>query len=164
MSGLLARLTWRSAGVGLVVIALLAVALWRGLVWWHLDEESSDRGDAVAVARAEVDGLISITDATSQADIDQLLKRATSGFRSDLDKQSKDLRAQLSKNKVSATGDVVSAGLVSLKDDKASVIVAAAGTVKNKSSKKAQPRNYRLRVELEKVGGTWLVSGLEFVS
>ena len=42
--------------------------------------------------------------------------------------------------------------------------VAARGTVRNKTSKKAQPRSYRLQVDLERVSGRWLVSGLEFVA
>ena len=58
----------------------------------------------------------------------------------------------------------LAAGVVKLADEQATVIVAAAGTVKNKSTKKAEPRNYRLQVDLQEVDERWLVSGLEFVS
>jgi hypothetical protein len=44
------------------------------------------------------------------------------------------------------------------------VIVAAAGTVENSGTNAAEPRNYRLRVDLQKDGDRWLVSGLEFVA
>jgi Mce-associated membrane protein len=155
---------WREIAAGVALAALLAVTGWRGYTWWHLDHQQSDRASAISVASAEVTSLISINASTSQADIDTLLSRATSDFKSQLGKQSAKLRAALSSNKVSATGSVISAGLVSYGDDKASVIVAATGTVKNKSTAQAQPRNYRLAVSLQKTGGAWLVSGLELVS
>lgn len=155
---------WRAIAAGVGLVALLAVTGWRGYTWWHLDQQQSDRASAISVASAEVTGLISINASTSQADIDTLLSRATADFKSQLGKQSTKLRAALSSNKVSATGSVISAGLVSYGDDKASVIVAAAGTVKNKSTAQAQPRNYRVQVTLQKTNGTWLVSELELVS
>lgn len=155
---------WREIAAGLALAAMLAAAGWRGYAWWHLDRQQNDRQVAVAVASAEVTGLISISASTSQTDIDKLLSRATADFKSQLDKQSTNLREALSSNDVSATGSVVSAGIASYGDDKASVIVAAAGTVKNKSTAKAQPRNYRVQVTLRKTDGTWLVSGLELVS
>ncbi|HWU22860.1 MAG TPA: hypothetical protein VN088_15095 [Nocardioides sp.] len=155
---------WREIAVGVIAVALLATAGWRGYAWWHLDRQQHDRSAAIVVASAEVTGLISINASTSQADIDTLLSRATADFRSQLGKQSERLRKALSSNKVSATGAVVSAGIASYGDGRATVIVAAAGTVKNKSTATAQPRNYRLQVSLQKTGGTWLVSGLELVS
>ncbi|GAB2977578.1 hypothetical protein [Nocardioides montaniterrae] len=150
--------------LGVLVVALLAAAAWRGYVWWHLDGQESDRRAAVSVASTEVTGLISINASSSQADIDTLLSRATADFRSQLGKQSEALRHALSSNDVAATGSVVSAGIASYGDDSATVIVAAAGTVKNKRTTKAQPRNYRLQVSLQKNDGAWLVSGLELVS
>ncbi|HWU21722.1 MAG TPA: hypothetical protein VN088_09355, partial [Nocardioides sp.] len=160
----LVRRSRREIAAGVIAFALLAVTAWRGYVWWHLDRQQHDRTAAISVASAEVTGLISINASTSQADIDTLLGRATADFKSQLGKQSERLRRALDSNKVAATGSVVSAGIASYGDDRATVIVAAAGTVKNKSTAAAQPRNYRLQVSLQKTGGTWLVSGLELVS
>ncbi|WP_460844926.1 hypothetical protein [Nocardioides ultimimeridianus] len=155
---------WRETAAGVVAVALLAIAGWRGYAWWHLDRQQDDRAAAITVASAEVTGLISINASTSQADIDTLLGRATADFKAQLGKQSERLRKALDSNKVSATGSVVSAGIASYGDDRATVIVAAAGTVRNRSTAAAQPRNYRLQVSLQKTDGTWLVSGLELVS
>jgi Mce-associated membrane protein len=59
---------------------------------------------------------------------------------------------------------VVSTGVVKFEGGSATVIVAAVGTVKNKDATDAEPRNYRLRVDLRESHGRWLVSGLEFVA
>ena len=70
----------------------------------------------------------------------------------------------MARNKVTATGKVLSTGVVKLEDGRATVIVAAAGTVENAKTTEAEPRNYRLRVDLQQDGDRWLVSGLEFVA
>ncbi|GAB3854008.1 hypothetical protein GCM10028801_07410 [Nocardioides maradonensis] len=155
---------WRELTLGVLAVALLAVAAWRGSTWWHLEQQQSDRASAISVASAEVTGLTSLSAGSSEADIDALLARATAGFKSDLGKQSETLKNGLTKNHVTANSSVVSAGITSYGDDRATVIVAAAGTVKNRSTTQAQPRNYRVQVSLQKTGGTWLVSGLELVS
>jgi hypothetical protein len=42
--------------------------------------------------------------------------------------------------------------------------VAATGTVSNARTAGPENRDYRVRVEMRKVGGRWLVAGLEFVA
>jgi Mce-associated membrane protein len=148
-----------------VVFAVLAlVAVERGLAWHEQRQRVSDESSAAAAATAEVERLISVSGATSDEDLDKLLDGATAGFRSELETQADGLRKSLKDNKVTATGEVVSAGVTKLEAGRATVIVAAAGTVKNAKTPKAEPRNYRLRVDLEQSGDRWLVSGLEFVA
>ncbi|TWG91557.1 Mce-associated membrane protein [Nocardioides sp. J9] len=145
-------------------LVLLGLSVERGLAWSDERQRASDAEEVVAAASAEVAGLVDISSSTSEADLDALLDGATAGFRTELEAQAEQLRKALVDNKVTATGEVVSAGVVELGEDRATVIVAAAGSVRNKSTKKAEPRNYRLRVELSEVDEKWLVSGLEFVS
>lgn len=156
--------SWRSGLFALLVGLLLVVAGERAWAWNDHRQHVSDQSAAAAAASAEVERLIGVSSATSQEDLDELLDGATAGFRSELEAQADGLRKALTDNKVTATGDVVSAGVVKLHGGRATVIVAAAGTVKNTKTPKAEPRNYRLRVDLEQSGDRWLVSGLEFVS
>lgn len=164
MKGLAALLTWRSGAVILVVAALLAFSGERAMAWQSERARVSDEKAASAAATTEVVGLIDISGSTSKADMDVLLDGATAGFRSELEAQADRLQKALADNAVTATGEAVSTGVVKLADDRATVIVAAVGTVQNKSTKKAEPRNYRLKVDLQKTNDTWLVSGLEFVA
>lgn len=164
LTSLTSRMTWRSSAVILVVAALLAFSAERGLAWQDERSRVSDEKAASAAATAEVEGLIDISGSTSEADMDQLLEGATAGFRNELEAQAERLKKALSDNAVKATGEAVSTGVAKLDDDRATVIVAAVGTVANKKTKAAEPRNYRLQVDLQKTDGTWLVSGLEFVA
>lgn len=158
------RMTWRSGAVVLAVALLVAFSAQRALAWQDERSRVSDEKAASAAATAEVEGLIDISGSTSEADMDRLLEGATAGFRSELEAQAERLKKALSDNAVKATGEAVSTGVAKLDDDRATVIVAAVGTVANKKTKAAEPRNYRLQVDLQKTDGTWLVSGLEFVA
>ena len=163
----LARLrgvSWQTGLLALVVVTLLAVAGERGLAWQDERQRATDQKAAAAAATAEVEGLIQVSGATSEEDLDKLLDGATAEFRAELEAQADRLRKALSKNKVTATGEVISTGVVKLEDGRATVIVAAAGTVENTKTAEAEPRNYRLRVDLQKDEDRWLVSGLEFVA
>lgn len=158
------RLTWRSGAVVLVAVALLLVTGQRALAWQDERAQAADAKDAIAAATAEVEGLVDISSATSGADMEELLDGATAGFRAELEAQADRLQQALTDNAVRASGAVVSAGLVKLAGNRATVIVAAAGSVQNKQTTAAEPRNYRLTVDLQRVKGNWLVSGLEFVA
>jgi hypothetical protein len=159
-----ARLSGQVVAAVVVTLALLALAAQQLLSWRDERQRTADAGDATAAAAAEVVGLIGISSATSGKDIDALLDGATADFRSDLADQAERLRVELARNQVSATGKVVSTGVLKLEDGKATVIVAATGTVSNKLAVKPEPRSYRLRVDLVETRGHWLVSGLEFVA
>lgn len=157
-------LSWQSGLASLAVGALLILGGERGLDWQDQRQRVIDEKAAVAAATVEVSGLIAISGATSDENLASLLDGATAGFRSELEAQADGLRKALKANKVTATGDVVSAGVVKLDEGRATVIVAATGTVTNKKTAEAEPRNYRLRVDLQEQGDRWLVAGLEFVA
>lgn len=158
------RPSWSALAVTLLLAALAGVTAERGLAW--RDEHQTVRAGeaATAAARAEVARLITISDTGSEATLEELLDGATAGFRTELERRADQLRKALADSKVTATGDIVSSGLVQLDDDRATVIVAAEGTVRNATTDADQPRSYRLSVDLQRVDHAWLVSGLEFVS
>lgn len=160
----LRRPSWSALTVALVLVALLGVTAQRGLAW--RDEHQTTRAGeaAAAAARAEVERLITISDTGSEATLEKLLDGATADFRAELERRATQLRKALADSKVTATGDIVSSGVVKLDDERATVIVAAEGTVRNATSDADQPRSYRLSVDLQRVDDAWLVSGLEFVA
>jgi Mce-associated membrane protein len=159
-----ARFSWPLGAALVVTIGLLAFAGQRALAWHDEQQRAIDAKDATAAAAAEVEGLIDVSSRTLDANIATLLDGATADFRSELESQTDRLRKELNDKAVIATGEVVSAGVVKLDHGRATVIVAATGTVKNEQTTDADPRNYRLRVDLRQDGDRWLVSGLEFVA
>ena len=58
---------------------------------------------------------------------------------------------------------VLRAGLVSGDSDSAVVLVAVDATVSNVKAPQGRPAHYRIKVDLAKEEGRWLVSKLEFV-
>jgi Mce-associated membrane protein len=156
-----------------VLTVLLGVAVIAALVVYGCERYSSandadalaaDRQHAVLAARTEVLALTTVSAQSSQADIKRLLAGATPEFRDQFQQQAKAFVTALKEANVTSTGSIASAGIESMKAGTAVVLVAASGTVKNKNTDKPEPRNYRLRVTLQKSGGTWLVSGMDFVA
>ncbi|MEH3034794.1 MAG: hypothetical protein PGN07_12430 [Aeromicrobium erythreum] len=151
----------------LVVVLLVGLLVVGGLQVQRLATATSDvdRGrDAVAAAERQVLALVRVDAASSDADIARIGAGTTSDFKSQFRSQATAFRAALKANKVVSTGSVDSAGLTALSGRSATVLVASSGTVKNARSEKPQPRSYRFKVSLREVDGSWLVSGMEFVS
>lgn len=155
--------TGAAAIIGLVAAGALGLGTRSALELRDADAEQSGRDAAVAAASQQVVGLITVSDQTTQDDLDALREGATSDFAAELEEQSAALRKALQQQKVVSTGTVASAGVVSWSPEKARVIVAAVGEVKNAGSAGA-PRAYRLQVDLRNVEGRWLVSDMEFVA
>lgn len=149
----------------LAVAAVLALALagWRGWAW-HDATADQRRTDAVAdVASQQVTRLISISASTSDRTFDDLVDGATSNFRDELRGQASRIRGALDDNDVQASGVVLSAGVSDVSSSRATVLVAAEGTVANKGTAGAESRSYRVKVDVQRTDDRWLVSGLEFV-
>lgn len=157
------RALWTTLAI-VLVLTTGVVAGERGLAWRDARQREDAREAAVRAAKAEVVGLISISAATTQKDIEALIDGATDSFRDDLRAQADRLREEVRTNRVEATGEVVSAAVVDLKGDEATLLLAARGTVSNRQAREPEPRSYRLQVSVKEVEGRWLVSALTFVA
>lgn len=153
-----------SVALGFLAAAGLAAGVWQGLDW-HRDRDTlHQRQAAIDAASAEVTHLISVSGSASTADLAQLRAGATSAFAAELAAEASNLTAQLRAHDVVARGSVTSAGVGQSAADHSTVFIAASGTVSNTSSSSAQTRLYRFKVDMQRVGDQWLVSGLEFVA
>ena len=123
---------------------------------------SVDGQAAVDAARQEALNLISY----SQANFDKDYARSLAGTTGDLQTQLKSSEATtksaLTKGKFDLTGQITAAGLVSVQGPTAVVLVSSNGYQKV-GSKSTLVANNRLQLTMTKVGGTWLISGLESV-
>ncbi|MCW2751418.1 MAG: hypothetical protein JWR83_2528 [Aeromicrobium sp.] len=148
----------------LVLVASVAFGVDKAIDVRRQGHTASGGDAAVAAARKEVLALTTISANSTNQDINRILGGASKEFRAQFQDQATTFRKALSDGQVTSTGKIASAGLASFTGSKAQVLVAASGTVKNKTTTSAQPRNYRLKVSLVKSGGDWLVSGMDFVS
>lgn len=148
------------------LLALVALLAW-GIVMgsdvrqaWNVRD---NREAAVEAASNEVLALTKVSSTTSDQAIKRIVEGATKDFRDQFESQASGFHAALRDSNVESTGSIAAAGLVSIGKSEAEVLVAATGTVSNEKNQRPTPRNYRLTVDLEKVEGKWLVSGMDFV-
>jgi Mce-associated membrane protein len=153
-------------------LLLLAVAVVGGVLTWQAkaqdDRTSSQQeayGQVMAAARQEAEAFINIRYDDAQRSMDAVAQGATGKFKEQYASSTDGMETVLKQNKSVMQGRVVWTGVVSLDQDSATVLAATTGSVANVSTK-SQPvaRNFRLQIQLVKVGGRWLTSDLQWVS
>ena len=155
-----------------VALVLLAAAVVGGVATWqakrHDDRTATQQeayGQVMAAARKQAEAFINIRYDDAQQSMDAVAAGATGKFKDQYASSSKGMITVLKQNKSVMDGRVVWTGVVSLDQDSATVLAATTGTVANVStSNRPVARNFRLQLQLVKVGGRWLTSDLQWVS
>ena len=156
----------------LATLVLFAVAVIGGVVAWnakrHDDRTAAQQeeyGQVMAAARKQAEAFINIRYDDAQRSMDAVAAGATGKFKDQYASSSDGMVSVLKENRSVMKGRVVWTGVVSLDQDSATVLAATTGTVANVSTHN-QPvaRNFRLQLQLVKVGGRWLTSDLQWVS
>jgi Mce-associated membrane protein len=153
-----------AVAVGAVVLLLIGLGVQQRVSEHDLHSHASQERAAAAAAKTKVLALTTLSASSTDRDIARLLKGVTPSFRAQFQDQAQAFRQALISQKVESTGVVNSVGVSSLKGKRATVIVAAVGTVTNARSPKPQQRAYRLKLEMRRVGSAWLVNAMEFVA
>lgn len=107
--------------------------------------------------------LMSVSAATVDADVAKVLAGSTGAFHDDFEQQSEEFKKVTRESNVTTTANVKEAGLERFSSDSADVLVAATTTVSNSAQPHQDPRNWRLRMTVEKVGDELKTSKVEFV-
>lgn len=157
----------RRIGRWLVAAALVLLTAAAGFLLYQvrsaqLDEQA--RQQALTAARQSAINISSISTNDFAAGVARVLDGATGQFRQDFSARTGELQQLLKDNNVSAQGNVLEAGLVRSDRRSATALVAVDSTVKNKQVPTGRVNNYRMKLQLEKVGDHWLTSSLEFVA
>ena len=117
------RIGWRAAAA-LVGVLVLAVALVLVLLEVRdLSAQEDDREAALAAARSQARAFTTIDHREIDASLDRVLAGATGEFAEQFEESRDDIAIGARENQSVSRGDVVSAGVVSLEDDRAQVIV-----------------------------------------
>jgi Mce-associated membrane protein len=126
--------------------------------------EQERYGDVVAAASAEALALVNIDYRDLETTYDTVRAGATGQFLEEYT-ESWDEQVDLFKQSRSvSTGKVRAAGVSTIDDDSATVMVVVEGTAQNTATgNEPQQRRYRWRLDVVNVDGAWLTSKLEFV-
>ena len=148
------------------VLAVLLVLLVAGCValWVTRPGESAVQTDdyvgALQAARAGIVDVASFDYVTIDDDIEQIRNVTTGELREESVAQLDERRQQITDAQAAVNTTVVGAAVGAADDDSATVFAVIQSTQQSNASEQAQVQRYRIEVDLQRVDGRWLLSGI----
>lgn len=150
--------------VGLVtLLALGGLAGWLGYGVYRNHQTDKMRNLFLAVGRQGALNLTTIDYAEADADIQRILDSATGQFYDDFSKRAPAFVEVVKQAQAKTVGNIVEAGLESFNGESARVLAAVLVTTSNKGATDQQPRHWRMRIDVQKVGSVAKVANVGFV-
>lgn len=150
------------AGLALVV-ALAGLTGWLGFRTYQSHQADEQRKLFLQVGRQGALNLTSIDWQQADADVQRILDSATGTFYDDFQKRAKPFVEVVKQAQSKSVGTIAEAGLESESSDGAQVLVAVTVTTSNAGAPEQQPRAWRMRIAVQKVGDEAKVANVEFV-
>ena len=149
---------------GLVlVLALGGLTGWLGFRAYESHKADEQRKLFLQVGRQGALNLTSIDFQQADADVQLILDSATGTFYDDFQERAQPFVEVVKQAQSKSVGTVAEAGLVSESENEAQVLVAVTVKTSNAGAPEQEPRAWRMRITLEKVGDEAKVSNVEFV-
>ncbi len=151
-----------------LVSILMLVAL-VGVVGWltyrsHLSDRDAEHRDLfLQVGKQAALNLTTINWQEADSDIQRILDGATGPFHDDFAKRSQPFISVVEQAKSKSVGTITAAGLESVTPDAAQVLVAVSVKTSTADGPEQDPRAWRMRISVQKVGDQAKVSKVEFV-
>ncbi len=150
--------------VGMVaVVALAGLVGWLGFRAHQSDQAEHRRALLVEVGRQAAVNLTTISYTEADADVQRILDSATGTFHDDFAKRSPAFVDVVKKAQSKSEGTITEAGLESGGGDQGQVLVAVSVKTSTAGAAEPQPRAWRMRISVERVGDGAKVSNVEFV-
>jgi Mce-associated membrane protein len=150
--------------VGVVaILASTSVAGWLGYREHQARQAQQQSELLIRVGRQGALNLTTIDWHHADSDIRRVLDSATGAFHDDFAKRAQPFIEVLTKAQSTSVGTITEAGLESQSGDEAQVMVAVSVVSTNVGEPEAEPRHWRMRVSVKKVGDGAKVSNVAFV-
>lgn len=162
------RAPWSHVKIALVaglvvVLALAGLTGWLGYRTWESQRAESERELFLQVGRQGALNLTTIDWENADADVQRILDSATGTFYDDFQKRAQPFAEVVKQAKSKSEGTIAEAGLEASSDNEAQVLVAVTVKTTNAGAPEQQPRAWRMRISVEKIGSEAKVSNVEFV-
>ncbi len=162
------RAPWSHVKIALVaglvvVLALAGLTGWLGYRTWESQRAESARELFLQVGRQGALNLTTIDWEHADTDVQRILDSATGTFYDDFQKRAQPFAEVVKQAKSKSEGTIAEAGLENSTDDEAQVLVAVTVKTTNAGAPEQQPRAWRMRISVEKIGDDAKVSNVEFV-
>jgi Mce-associated membrane protein len=145
------------------------VAALAGLVGWlgfraHASHQSSEQRQLfLQVGRQAALNLTTIDYTRVDADVQRILDSSTGAFGDDFKRRSPEFAAVMSQTRSKTEGTIAEAGVESADGKQAHVLVAVSVKTSTADEPQQEPRSWRMRISVEKVGNDAKVSDVKFV-
>jgi len=152
--------------VGLVlVVALAGLTGWLGFRTYQSHKADEGRNLFLQVGRQGALNLTTIDWQQADANVQRILDSATGTFYDDFQKRAGPFVEVVKQAQSKSVGTIAEAGLEpnSITDNGAQVLVAVTVKTSNAGAPDQQPRSWRMRISVQKVGDEAKVSNVEFV-
>lgn len=150
-------------GVLLTVLGLAGVTGWLGWQVYRLHQQDHHRQTCLQAARQGALNLTTIDYREVNADIQRILDGTTGAFHNDFSQRSEPFIDTVKQAQSTSVGTITAAGLESMTDREAQVLVAVSVKSSLAGVQQAQPRAWRMRINVETVGDEMKVSNVAFV-
>ncbi|CDO31127.1 hypothetical protein [Mycolicibacterium porcinum] len=148
----------------IIVLTLGGLSGWLGYHTYQSRQATEDRELYLKVARQGALNLTTIDYEHADTDIQRILDSATGQFHDDFAARSQPFVAVVKQVQSKSVGTITEAGLESATGDAAQAIVAVSVKTSNAGAPEQQPRAWRMRLTVQKVGEDVKVSNVGFVA
>ncbi|MDV3132829.1 Mce protein [Mycobacterium sp. 29Ha] len=149
---------------GLVaVVALAGLTGWLGFNAYKSYKAEEQRKLFLQVGRQGALNLTTIDWQHAETDVQRVLDSSTGTFYDDFQNRAAPFVEVVKQAQSKSVGSISEAGLESESENGAQVLVAVTVNTTNAGAPEQQPRSWRMRISVEKVGGDAKVSNVEFV-
>lgn len=149
---------------GLVgVVALTGLTGWLGFRAYESNQAEAERNLFLQVGRQGALNLTTIGYENAEADVQRILDSATGTFYDDFQQRAQPFVEVVKQAQSTSVGTISEAGLESVDDNVAQVLVAVTVETSNAGAPDQEPRAWRMRISVEKNGDEAKVSNVEFV-
>jgi hypothetical protein len=150
--------------VPLLAVLLVLLIAGGGFLWFTRPAKSPVRtDDYVEVLQAARSGVVDMTSfdyLTLDDDLEQIRRETTGDLKKEAVDQLDSRRKQITDTQATVNTEVVGAGVTSASPTSGTVLLVIQSTQKSSASQQAEVLRYRIRVDLKKQGGRWLLSGI----
>lgn len=153
-----------------LIAGLIGVVVLGGLVGWlgfrtyQSQHAEKERQLFLQVARQGALNLTTIDYQNADSDVQRILDSATGQFHDDFSQRALPFVDVVKKAQSKSVGTVTDSGLESVTDGEAQAIVAVTVRTSNAGAPEQQPRSWRMRFTMQKVGQDVKVSNVGFVA
>jgi len=146
-----------------IVLALVGLVGWLGYRTYQSQQAEAQRRLFLEVGRQGALNLTTISYTEVDADVQRILDGSTGTFYDDFQKRSQPFIDIVKQAQSKTVGTITEAGLESVQGDSAQVLVALSVKTSNAGAAEQEPRGWRMRIDVQKVGDGAKVSNVEFV-